>query len=149
GTTAMTGHQNHPGTGQNFDEISERIPIRRIMESYGVTVREVDTYQQAKLTAAVSESLAEPRFNVVIAKHPCMLKFTREQKKKGVFRPSQVTVTEKCDQQHVCIAQFGCPSFSAGADGSVSVNEDLCIGDGSCLQTCPTKALDITRKGEQ
>ena len=46
-----------------------------------------------------------------------------------------------CERVHACIEQFGCPTFSRGADGAISINTDLCIGDGSCIQTCPTRAI--------
>jgi indolepyruvate ferredoxin oxidoreductase, alpha subunit len=147
GTTAMTGHQNHPGTGENFDEISTRIPISKIMESYGVKVREVDTYNQSKLTSLVKESINEDGFNVVIAKHPCMLKLTREQKRKGTYKARHVHIGEKCDKQYVCVSDFGCPTFTVNDKGEVNVNKDLCIGDGSCLQTCPAKAIEFPKKG--
>jgi indolepyruvate ferredoxin oxidoreductase, alpha subunit len=147
GTTAMTGHQNHPGTGENYDELSQRIPISSIMKSYGVKVREVDTYQQAKLTAHVNDAINEEGFNVIIAKHPCMLKNTRERKRKGTYKSVQVQISDKCDNQYVCIGDFGCPTFTVNEKGAVSVNKDLCIGDGSCLQTCPSTAIEYPTKG--
>jgi indolepyruvate ferredoxin oxidoreductase alpha subunit len=39
------------------------------------------------------------------------------------------------------VQDFACPSFTRAADGSVTVNPELCIGDGSCMQTCPSKAI--------
>mgnify|MGYP001816844963 CR=1 FL=1 len=44
-------------------------------------------------------------------------------------------------RSHACVARFGCPSFVRHSDGRVSVNADLCIGDASCRQTCPTDAI--------
>lgn len=143
GTTAMTGHQDHPGVGKNFNGASEKIPVRRVLEGLGVTsIREVDTYLQAKLKAAVEEALAEDKFNVVIAKHPCMLKLTRDLKKSGRPLPNnQVEVTSVCNQSHNCVADFACPTFQREANGTVRVQPDLCIGDGSCRQTCPVGAI--------
>lgn len=81
-------------------------------------------------------------FSVVIARHPCMLKFTREQRRKDGYQPRQVDIDqEKCERIHTCVAQFGCPTFTRAGDGTVTINRDLCIGDGSCLQTCPTQAI--------
>jgi indolepyruvate ferredoxin oxidoreductase alpha subunit len=71
-----------------------------------------------------------------------MLKFMRAQKKKSGFTPRQVHVDqEKCDQINECVANFACPTFSRDEKGIVTVNEDLCIGDGSCVQTCPVNAV--------
>ncbi|MBN2725684.1 MAG: 4Fe-4S binding protein [Deltaproteobacteria bacterium] len=150
GTTAMTGHQNHPGVGHNFDEITQKISPKAVFESYGIKVREVDTYQQAKLTAMVKESMDEDGFNVVIARHPCMLKFTREQRRKTSFTPKTVTVDQSsCDHNYTCISSFGCPSFFITDEGNVTINEDLCIGDGSCIQTCPSDAIDFSRNKKE
>lgn len=147
GTTAMTGHQDHPAVGKNFNEITDKIPVKQVLNGLGVTnIREVDTYQQEKLTQAVRDALAEDEFNVVIAKHPCMLKFTRETRKKGHSLPKPVSVTPQCTQSHVCITSFACPSYQIREDGSVWVQEDLCIGDGSCKQTCPEKAIESKKE---
>ena len=142
GTTAMTGHQDHPASGKNFNGPSEKIPVRQVLEGLGVkNVAEVDTYSQKALVEAVKKALDSPGFSVVIAKHPCMLKFTREQRKKPGFVQRHVEVDlEKCTLARECIDTFACPSFM-WENGSVSVNDDLCIGDGSCIQTCPSRAI--------
>ncbi|MCP4678582.1 MAG: indolepyruvate ferredoxin oxidoreductase [Deltaproteobacteria bacterium] len=146
GTTAMTGHQPRPGTG----EIGDKIPIRGVFEALGVGfIREVDTYNQARLAEYVRESMGFKGFSVVIAKHPCMLKFVRTQRSKVPdFKISHVEIDqEKCDQSRECIQSFGCPSFVSIEDGTVSVHPDLCIGDGSCLKTCPANAIVRNQKG--
>ena len=142
GTTAMTGHQNHPGVGYNFNGPSPKIPLRQVLEGLGVTsIREVDAYAQSKLLEATREATAEAGFSVVIAKHPCMLKMMRERKATGAPLPPKVDITDECDQSHTCISSFGCPTFQRDADGRIRIQEDLCIGDGSCKQTCPAKAI--------
>ena len=144
GTTAMTGHQPRTGSG----EVGQEIPLGRLFESLGVQwIREVDTFQQAELGRLLQEALAQPHFSVLIARHPCMLKFGRaRQKKSPGLKVAQVEVDSAvCDQRHVCVSEFGCPSFVLRAGGQVSTHKDLCIGDGSCLQTCPVKALQMQR----
>ena len=144
GTTAMTGHQDHAATGRNFNEVTEKIPVRGVLEGLGVKqIHEVDTYQQNRLTRMVKEAMNEEGFSVVIARHPCMLKFSREQRRKPGYQAKQVDINqEACKQTHECVASFGRPTFSMQADGSVEVNDDLCIGDGSCVQTCPLGAIE-------
>jgi indolepyruvate ferredoxin oxidoreductase alpha subunit len=144
GTTAMTGHQNHPGTGRNFSEPTDRIPIRSVLQGLGVKdITEVDTYNQKELGAAVQKALDAPGFSVVIAKHPCMLKFAREQSRKPGYVPRHVAVKqEQCTLSRECIDRFGCPSFNWNRETrQVTTNHDICIGDGSCLQTCPAAAI--------
>jgi indolepyruvate ferredoxin oxidoreductase alpha subunit len=151
GTTAMTGHQDHAASGKNFNEVTDKIPVRQVLEGLGVKhIYEVDTYQQAKLAELVSEATAVDDFSVVIARHPCMLKFTREQRKKADYEQKHVSIDpDGCERIHTCVEIFGCPTFTRDAQGNVTVNTDLCIGDGSCIQTCPTKAIRPAWKKEK
>jgi len=143
GTTAMTGHQDHAGSGRNFNEVTDKIPVRKVLEGLGVKhIFETDTYQQSSLTELVQKALEIPEFSVVIARHPCMLKFMREQRKKSGFVAKRVRIDpDTCQRIHECVEKFGCPTFVRGPDGRVEINPDLCIGDGSCRQTCPVSAI--------
>ena len=142
GTTAMTGHQDHPGTGKNFRQQVDKLPIKEVLKGLGVkSIREIDTYNQSKLTQFVKEAMEDEGLSVVIAKHPCMLKLTRENKRKGVKKPEAVFIGENCNKKYECISEFACPTFQINEDSSVWVQEDLCIGDRSCVQTCSTKAI--------
>jgi indolepyruvate ferredoxin oxidoreductase alpha subunit len=143
GTTAMTGHQDHAASGKNFNEVTDKIPVRQVLEGLGVKhIFEVDTYQQAKLTELVIQATSVDEFSVVIARHPCMLQFTREQRKKSGYQQKHVAIDQDvCERIHTCIASFGCPTFTRDTAGNVTINTDLCIGDGSCIQTCPTQAI--------
>jgi len=143
GTTAMTGHQEHPGTGKNFNGDVEKLTIESVLAGFGVkNVRSVDTYKQKELTSIVSLALEEPGFKVIIASHPCMLKFTREARRKAGWSVHQVRINQDiCNHNHECVESFACPSFQRADDGSVTVSPDLCIGDGSCRQTCPADAI--------
>jgi indolepyruvate ferredoxin oxidoreductase alpha subunit len=147
GTTAMTGHQDHAAVGENFNGPTDKVPVRQVLEGLGVKhIYEVDTYQQSRLTELVETAVNDPEFSVVIARHPCMLKFTREARRKPGYAARQVHIDQKlCNQTHACVATFGCPTFTRHTDGKVTINPDLCIGDGSCLQTCPTRAIEKPR----
>lgn len=144
GTTAMTGHQDNPSTGRNFNDVIEKIPVRSVLEGLGVQhIYEVDTYQQKKLQEMVKAAVADDGFSVVIARHPCMLKFVREQRRKKGHQPRMVSIDQAaCKRIHACVAAFGCPTFTRYDDGKVEINTDLCIGDGSCIQTCPASAIE-------
>ncbi|MGD9224728.1 MAG: thiamine pyrophosphate-dependent enzyme [Desulfobacteraceae bacterium] len=143
GTTAMTGHQDHAASGRNFNGAADVIPIRSVLEGFGLDpIFEIDTYQQDRLADLVKQAVAFEGFSVVIAKHPCMLKFTRKARKKNNYQLRQVDIDQStCERVHACVAQFGCPTFTRLEDGSVKINPDLCIGDGSCIQTCPNRAI--------
>ncbi len=143
GTTAMTGHQDNPTSGKNVNEVTDKIPIRQVLEGLGIRhITEVDAYQQAKLAELVIEAVSIDEFSVVIARHPCMLKFTREQRKNRTYQQQHVSIDQQvCERIHTCIETFGCPTFTRDTEGQVTINTDLCIGDGSCIPTCPTRAI--------
>jgi indolepyruvate ferredoxin oxidoreductase, alpha subunit len=147
GTTAMTGHQDHAAAGENFNGPTDKVPVRQVLEGLGVKhIFEVDTYQQSKLTELVKTAVEIPEFSVVIARHPCMLKFTRIARRRPGYQVKQVQIDQTlCNQTLACVASFGCPTFTRHRDGTVTVNPDLCIGDGSCLQTCPIRAIEKPR----
>jgi indolepyruvate ferredoxin oxidoreductase, alpha subunit len=145
GTTAMTGHQEHPGTGKTVHGPTGKVPLRTLLEGLGVQhIAETDTYNQRKLGELVKAAMDRDEFSVVIARHPCMLKFMRERRKKGEGVRAQAQVdSDTCRQIHHCVSRFACPSFVLHPNGEVTVNSDLCIGDGSCLQTCPVEAISL------
>ena len=143
GTTAMTGHQDHAATGKNFNDTTDKIPVRQALEGLGVKhIFEIDAYQQSKLIDMVKEAVAINEFSVVIAKHPCMLKLNREQRRRPGYKQRHVEISQdKCVRIHECIEKFACPTFTRREDGEIYVNTDLCIGDRSCMQTCPVEAI--------
>ncbi|MDY6792506.1 MAG: indolepyruvate ferredoxin oxidoreductase subunit alpha [Thermodesulfobacteriota bacterium] len=138
GTTAMTGHQDHAGI---------KIPIENLLKGLGIeNVFSCDTYSQAKLTDLVKSSMKIKGISVVIARHPCMLKLTRLQRKKPGYVQKHIAIDqETCARTHVCVEQFGCPTFMRQPDGSVDINLDLCIGDGSCRPSCPEQAIGFDK----
>ncbi|MCF6247518.1 MAG: indolepyruvate ferredoxin oxidoreductase subunit alpha [Desulfobacula sp.] len=137
-TTAMTGHQDHAGND---------IPIVGVLKGLGIeNILSCDTYSQAKLTDIVKQSMAAKGLSVVIAKHPCMLKFTRLARKKSGFVQKHISIDQSvCNKTHDCVARFGCPTFVRNPDESVDINTDLCIGDGSCKPSCPEQAIGFGR----
>ncbi len=148
GTTAMTGHQSHAASGENFNEPVDAIPIRKVLEGLGIhQIHETDTYQMKKLTDLVKKAVDEPGLSVVIAKHPCMLKQMRGKRSQSGFQITPVEIQQDdCTRSYECVEKFGCPSFIRNKDGRITINPDLCIGDGSCIQVCPSKAIHIQKR---
>lgn len=146
GTTAMTGQQPHPGSG----EVGEKISIDKVLEAFGVKhVARVSAYAHEKLVAALNEAMSIEGFTVVIASHPCMLKFGRELKKKGKGFPMVMTVEPGCDAEETArIGRFDCPSFHLKPDGTYAINHNLCIGDGSCRAASPQNKLVLKKRSE-
>ncbi|MEI8201619.1 MAG: thiamine pyrophosphate-dependent enzyme [Bacteroidota bacterium] len=151
GTTGMTGHQDHPGSGKNFNGETTAIPIKQLLEGMGVkNIRECGAYNQAKYTEHLKASINEDGLSVIIAEHPCMLKKTREQKRGGTYMNNKINILqENCELLLTCISSFACPSFQTENGKKIWVHEDLCIGDGSCIQTCEAKAIKLKKKNKE
>ncbi len=134
-TTAMTGHQRHPGTGRTLQGAPTG-PIRpeTVAKGMGVEwVRVVDPYDLDTTEAAVEEGLAFEGPAVLIARRACTLQV---KSKRG---PRQVTMQE-CTGCRICM-QLGCPAISIRGKKAV-IDEMLCYGDcGMCVQVCPRGAI--------
>lgn len=145
-TTAMTGHQPHPGTGVTMmGEIVEKISIPKILESIGVNpIIEVNPFNQEEAVAAVKTASEAPGVSAIIFKSPCI----SIAGKLGYKFPGTKTVeSEKCIGCHKCITELGCPALSLSqkisAKGKqlVEIDKSLCTGCGLCAGVCPVKAI--------
>jgi indolepyruvate ferredoxin oxidoreductase alpha subunit len=68
-TTAMTGHQPHPGAPVTPNGIN----IENIVRGCGVKyVKTIDPINQAEFIQTIKEFLEEPEVSVIIAKRPCI-----------------------------------------------------------------------------
>ncbi len=140
GTTAMTGHQPHPGveiTLPGWDKLY--ISIEAIVRACGVEqVAVVNPTNLAETKVAVKEALESNRLSVIVAKAPCPLYEARMlgKKKKEAF-----VVGPECNMDCTeCIDTFGCPALykntAPDAKTTMIINENLCIGCGVCAQFC-------------
>ncbi|MBR6158086.1 MAG: 4Fe-4S binding protein, partial [Lachnospiraceae bacterium] len=132
-TTAMTGHQPHPGTGINLmGHDAGKISITKILEGIGLQkVVTVDPLDLDKAIATVKECAAIKGVKAIIFKSPCIA--IEKSKKK-------CTVTESCINCKKCIRETGCPALTL-ADGKVVIDALLCTGCGLCRQVCPVNAI--------
>ncbi len=68
-TTAMTGHQPHPGSPVTPNNIN----IENIVKACGVKyVKTIDQANQPELIATIKEFLEKDEVSVIIATHPCL-----------------------------------------------------------------------------
>ena len=141
-TTAMTGHQPHPGTGVTMmGEIVEKISIEKILEAIGVApIITVDPFNQEESVAAVKQASEAPGVSAVIFKAPCISIAA----KVGCKLPGPKGVdTAKCIGCQKCIKELGCPALSVSLLDKklVEIDKSLCTGCGLCSQVCPTGAI--------
>ena len=145
-TTAMTGHQPHPGTGVTMmGEIVEKISIEKILEAIGVSpIITVDPFNQEESVAAVKQASEAPGVSAVIFKAPCISIAA----KVGCKLPGPKGVdTARCIGCQKCIKELGCPALSVCMQPNekgkrlVEIDKSLCTGCGLCSQVCPTGAI--------
>ena len=150
-TTAMTGHQPHPGTGLTMmGEIVEKISIEKILQAIGVSpVITVNPFDQKAAVEAVKTASEAPGVSAIIFKAPCIA----IAQKVGWEKPHALTVdSAKCIGCRKCINELGCPALSVsmsalrqaqGPQGKrlVEIDKSLCTGCGLCSQVCPVQAI--------
>lgn len=133
-TTAMTGHQPHPGTGRTMmGEVVEKVSIEAVLHGVGVkTVETVDPLDHAKAVDTVKRVAAEKGVKAIIFKSPCAV----------LIKPERPAVIDggKCIQCKRCINTLGCPGIVL-RDGKVAIENSLCTGCGLCSQVCPVNAI--------
>ena len=133
-TTAMTGHQPHPGTGRNLMATPvEKVSIEKILTAAGVKkVVTVDPLDLEKAVAAVRECADVKGVKAIIFKSPCVAIIKPEKKMR--------VDSDKCIGCTRCIREIGCPALSV-KDGKAVIDENLCTGCGLCAKLCAVDAI--------
>lgn len=133
-TTAMTGHQPHPGTGHTMmGEVVAKVNIEAVLQGIGVTaVETVNPLDLDKSIEVVRKMAGLPGVKAIIFKYPCIA-ITKPEGKMAVDR-------DKCVGCRKCIREIGCPGLII-RDGQVTIDESLCTGCGLCSQICSFEAI--------
>ena len=147
-TTAMTGHQPHPGTGgsetgRKFNEID----IEALVKALGVKyVKTVDPYDLKQTREAIKEAMQVEGPAVIIAKRECVIPVIR----RGEIGEIPLVVEEKCTGCKACILLTGCPALVYDPKtNKVKIDGLLCTGCGVCNQTCPFDAIKFPSELEK
>jgi indolepyruvate ferredoxin oxidoreductase, alpha subunit len=134
-TTAMTGHQDHPGTGQTLmGEATTAISIEDISRACGIKrVHVIDPYKLDVTRQIISDELSAKEPSLIVSRAPCPL---RERRRVGLPR---VISTELCKGCELCLG-LGCPAIEC-VGKNPKINEALCGGCSLCEQVCPAGAI--------
>jgi indolepyruvate ferredoxin oxidoreductase alpha subunit len=133
-TTAMTGHQPHPGTGRNArGKETTKLDITKVLEGIGIPdVPTVDPLNLPKAIDTVKEVGSRPGVKAIIFKSPCI----------AIVKSSKTmdVLEEKCVGCGKCVREIGCPAMRMD-NGKPVIDKGLCTGCGLCAQICPSDAL--------
>ncbi|MEW5909778.1 MAG: indolepyruvate ferredoxin oxidoreductase subunit alpha [Thermodesulfobacteriota bacterium] len=138
GTTAMTGHQPHPGVDMSHLNLEGygRVSIEDVVRGIGVThITKIKPYKVKKSIDAIKEALNYKGVSVIISEEMCVLYAKSLKLAKG--KPFQVT--DKCKNHRTCLS-IACPAFFLW-ENRVKIDPDLCTGCAVCAQICPENAI--------
>lgn len=138
--TAMTGHQENPGSGRDLHRKSaHEISIHGVVSSLGFTDEQIsliNPHNLEEVKVAFRKSLAFAGPSVIIAKAPCaLLPEMRKEYEQRTFAVDR----ELCITCKSCI-RTGCPAISI-TEGKSSIDPNLCAACGVCSQVCPVSAI--------
>ncbi|MDD5493087.1 MAG: indolepyruvate ferredoxin oxidoreductase subunit alpha [Dehalococcoidia bacterium] len=140
GTTAMTGHQDHPGSGISAQGVvTKAVDIEQLVRGAGVNdVKVVNAFDIKSIRAALKSALDSEEVSIVIVRGKCAVRNKARQNSRRVD-------IQKCNDCEVCL-RIGCPAIYK-EEGKIIINALTCMGDqcGICEQLCPKQAIGIFR----
>ncbi len=148
-TTAMTGRQDHPGTGFTLQgEEAPPVDLVKLAKALGVKfVRSVNPYDLAATEKVIRREVNRKEPSVIISRAPCVLS-RRERVVSG--KPLSVNA-DLCMGCRTCL-RLGCPAIEWTAEegmnaqgkkrkGRASIDRFLCNGCTLCAQVCKFEAI--------
>jgi indolepyruvate ferredoxin oxidoreductase alpha subunit len=137
-TTAMTGHQGHPGTGIGTQgQLLNEIPIENIGRAVGLErVFVVDAYDTREMRALLKESLKADKPTLIVARRACVLL----PEARAEIGPSYWVDLDRCNGCGLCFA-IGCPAIIKTDEGKAQIETLLCAACDLCAQVCARGAI--------
>lgn len=146
-TTAMTGMQEHPGTGYTLmGKEAKKVNLKDLVSVLGIeNIEVIDPLDYKATRSAIKEELAKDGPSVIIAQRPCALF------KRGGIKPKPALKvdTDKCEGCRSCIG-LNCPPIAwkkgvtkegSKRKGVSYIDAALCNGCGLCAQICKFGAI--------
>lgn len=140
-TTAMTGHQPHPGTGKTaLQEDTKLIDIEGILKSCGVEF--VKTVSAENLNDCINisrEAMGYKGTSAIVFKGNCVSIVKSDVK-------YEIDL-EKCTACKICVEELGCPAITISEDTPKILQN--CTGCSLCESVCPFDAVVKRGKADE
>ena len=143
-TTAMTGHQQHPGTGTTLmGQPTYAVEFGDLAKAMGIErVHTVDPYDLKAVEAALRDCLDNPGPAVVVSRRECALLPAARRKWMAL-----AVNEERCNGCGLCF-QVGCPAIVKSdlldektGKAKARIAPLLCTGCEVCAQVCARRAI--------
>lgn len=146
-TTAMTGMQEHPGTGYTLmGKEAKKVNLNVLVSALGIeNIRVINPNNIKEAQSAIKDELASNGPSVIISQSPCVL-FKRANLKPV---PPMKIDADKCEGCKSCLG-LNCPPIAwkegvtkegSKRKGIAVIDETFCNGCGLCAQVCKFSAI--------
>ena len=133
--TAMTGHQDHPGTGRTL--MGKKSYIAKpedFARACGIkNVKVIDPLNLEQTLRVIKEEIKKEAPSVIVSRRACVLVGKKREN-------PRVVDYEACIQCGRCL-KIGCPAIYKDSEGRIFIDPVLCQGCGFCAQVCPKEAI--------
>ena len=159
-TTAMTGHQGHPGTGRSAkNEEAPKVDIAEVARGVGVKdVNVISAFNLKEIEETIQRCVDNDEPSVIVVRGPCTL----YERVKGTplrvnqelcgLGPSSASIpaaiwyrfkTWFSEEGCKSCLDIGCPAITFDG-GKAQIVPDQCIGESCslCVQVCPREAIE-------
>lgn len=135
--TAMTGHQEHPGTGKTLmGEPTRSASIEAIAKACGIErITVCNPYDQETLAKVLETEINSDEPSLIISRAPCPLHL---HKRLDASRKIDESLCRNC---RVCL-KCGCPAIESPGKDKPRINPTLCMGCSLCQKLCKFGAID-------
>jgi indolepyruvate ferredoxin oxidoreductase alpha subunit len=154
-TTAMTGHQPHPG-GFGITATGERTKTLNIEDfaraSKADFVDVVNPYNYEQTYDILKAALAREGVSVVVARRVCALVAQRQIGRRLLSRTQSRINRETClswkdGSCHICLDDFGCLAMVANENTPLGIRSpeidlEICAACKVCAKMCPHNAIE-------
>ncbi|RJR26693.1 MAG: indolepyruvate ferredoxin oxidoreductase subunit alpha [Desulfobacteraceae bacterium] len=148
-TTAMTGHQPHPGSGVTaVGEPAASVPIHEVLKGLDIPFTVADPYMIGETVESILALLRKDGLNVLILRRQCALKAGRRSGGARVYVDEEKCLGDLCGCDRYCSRIFSCPANVWDEEkAKARIDEVICVGCGVCAEICPGGAIIVEKEG--
>lgn len=144
-TTAMTGHQPHPGMSKNaMGEASEGLLIEDIVKGLDLPVVIQDPYDVKGTTEVIFRLIQTAGTKVLVLRRACALVAAKVSTRPRVYVNQELCIGDDCGCNRFCSSTFTCPATIWDLKkGKAMIDEVVCNRCQVCVSLCPQGAIKV------